>query len=162
MGSMSVRGEALVLRDEAGNEHRVLVANGSVTIGDAAFNVSVANDGSIRIAGPSRALAWTATSNDTVWVFLDGQVYIFEAENASTPRRRTQAHHGSLMAPMPATVRKVAVKAGDAVRHGDVLIVLEAMKMELPVRATSDGTVSAIHCREGELVQPGVSLIEID
>jgi len=159
---MSVRGDASVLRDEGGNEHRVVVSNGSVTIGDAAFNVSVANDGSIRIDGPSRALAWTATSNDTVWVFLDGQVYTFEAETASKGRRRTRAHHGSLMAPMPATVRKVAVKAGDAVRHGDVLIVLEAMKMELPVRATSDGTVSAIHCREGELVQPGVSLIEID
>ena len=162
MGSLNVRGDALLLRDEGGNEHRVVVSNGSVTVGDAAFNVSVANDGSIRIDGPSRALAWTAMSNNTLWVFIDGHVYIFEAENASRPRRRARAHHGSLMAPMPATVRKVAVTAGDAVRHGDVLIILEAMKMELPVRATSDGTVSAIHCREGELVQPGVSLIEID
>jgi 3-methylcrotonyl-CoA carboxylase alpha subunit len=43
-----------------------------------------------------------------------------------------------------------------------VLIVLEAMKMELPIRATSDGRVTAIHCREGDLVQPGVTLIEVD
>jgi biotin carboxyl carrier protein len=35
------------------------------------------------------------------------------------------------------------------------------MKMELPVRAPRDGIVSAIHCREGELVQPGVTLVEI-
>jgi biotin carboxyl carrier protein len=62
---------------------------------------------------------------------------------------------------MPATVRQIRVKTGDVVHRGDTLIVLEAMKMELPVRAGADGTVSAIRCREGELVQPGVPLIEI-
>ena len=40
---------------------------------------------------------------------------------------------------MPATVRRIEVKPGQAVRRGDVLIVLEAMKMELPVRATVTG-----------------------
>jgi biotin carboxyl carrier protein len=62
---------------------------------------------------------------------------------------------------MPATVRRLAVKPGDRVNAGDVLIVLEAMKMELPVRAAHAGTVHAIACREGELVQPGVPLIEL-
>ena len=63
--------------------------------------------------------------------------------------------------PMPATVVRIAVKPGDAVRAGDVLIALEAMKMELPIRAPRDGIVAAVHCQEGELVQPGVSLVEI-
>jgi 3-methylcrotonyl-CoA carboxylase alpha subunit len=39
--------------------------------------------------------------------------------------------------------------------------VLEAMKMELPVRANEHGTVAAVHCREGELVQPGRPLVDI-
>jgi len=38
--------------------------------------------------------------------------------------------------------------------------VLEAMKMELPIRAPHDGTIAAVHCREGELVQPGTVLVE--
>ena len=39
---------------------------------------------------------------------------------------------------------------------------LEAMKMELAVRAPRDGVVTAVHCRAGELVQPGVTLVEIE
>jgi 3-methylcrotonyl-CoA carboxylase alpha subunit len=63
---------------------------------------------------------------------------------------------------MPATVARIQAQVGQRVRRGDTLLVLEAMKMELPVRATADGTVTAITCAEGELVQPGVPLIEID
>jgi biotin carboxyl carrier protein len=62
---------------------------------------------------------------------------------------------------MPATVRQIRVTPGDQVARGDTLIVLEAMKMELPVRANEHGTVAAVHCREGELVQPGRPLVDI-
>ena len=62
---------------------------------------------------------------------------------------------------MPSTVRQIRVAVGDAVVRGDTLIVLEAMKMELPVRANADGTVSAVHCSEGDLVQPGRPLIDL-
>ena len=70
--------------------------------------------------------------------------------------------HGAVTAPMPATVINVNVSPGDEVKHGDVLIVLEAMKMELPVRAPGDGRVRAVHCRAGDLVQPDVSLIDFE
>jgi biotin carboxyl carrier protein len=63
---------------------------------------------------------------------------------------------------MPATVVRVQATAGDRVSRGDVLIVLEAMKMELPIKAPFEGVISAVNCRAGELVQPGVGLIEID
>ena len=62
---------------------------------------------------------------------------------------------------MPATVIAVKVAAGDSVKRGDLLILLEAMKMELPVRAPGDGRVIAIHCRPGDLVQPDTSLIDL-
>ncbi len=61
---------------------------------------------------------------------------------------------------MPATVIKVQVKAGDAVKKGDVVIVLEAMKMELPLRALGDGIVRAVRCQEGDLVQADATLVE--
>ena len=80
----------------------------------------------------------------------------------SAPRRRSSAEGAqSLTAPMPATVVKVLVKPGDRVAKGDTVVVLEAMKMELPLRAAGDATVKAVHCREGELVQPENVLVEM-
>ena len=75
-------------------------------------------------------------------------------------RRTATSAAGTVTAPMPATVIKVQVKAGDAVKKGDVVVVLEAMKMELPLRALGDGVVSAVRCREGELVAADATLIE--
>ena len=104
---------------------------------------------------------YAATAGDTVWVFHDGVVYEIADPSPSRARARTGAGGGSLTAPMPATVVDVKVKVGDSVKRGDIVIVLEAMKMELPVRALGDGQVKAVHCRPGELVQPDTVLIEI-
>jgi len=57
---------------------------------------------------------------------------------------------------MPATVIRINTPAGTVVKRGETLLVLEAMKMELPIRATEDGTVKTVNCRIGELVQAGV------
>lgn len=65
----------------------------------------------------------------------------------------------ALAAPMPATVVATPAEHGQPVRAGDVLVVLEAMKMELTIRAPRDGVVDALHCRRGDLVQPGVPLV---
>ena len=109
-------------------------------------------------APPRRAQA--VASGDTRWVFLDGEVYEFEVQRPG--RRGASSHHASLSAPMPATVRRVSVVPGDRVSKGDTLLVLEAMKMELPVRAPQDGVVTTVSCKEGDLVQPGVPLLEIE
>jgi biotin carboxyl carrier protein len=61
---------------------------------------------------------------------------------------------------MPATIIKVHVQPGDAVKKGDTVLVLEAMKMELPIRAAGDGVVATVCCKEGELVQADAILIE--
>ncbi len=81
-----------------------------------------------------------------------------------SPERRKRARsdgHQVLTAPMPATVISIPVKTGDAVRKGDVVVLLEAMKMELPLRARADGVVAAVRCREGELVQADAALVEL-
>lgn len=81
----------------------------------------------------------------------------------AAPRRRRAAGAGaSLIAPMPATVIRVNAKPGDAVKKGDVVVLLEAMKMELPLRAPADATVQAVHCRDGELVQGDAVLVEFE
>ncbi|OFW08055.1 MAG: hypothetical protein A3H96_21915 [Acidobacteria bacterium RIFCSPLOWO2_02_FULL_67_36] len=127
--------------------------------GPLSFECALGTDGTIRILGEHPRRAWAVAAGDTRWVFVDGEVYELKVEIAGGHRR--PHHHGSLSAPMPATVIRLQTRAGDRVKRGDTLVVLEAMKMELPVRSNADGVVSAVHCREGDLVQPGVALIEI-
>ncbi len=125
------------------------------------YQVTPDGRGSLRIASDRTTTAWTVAAGDVRWVFVDGRVHEL-AEARPRERARGGGHHGSLTAPMPATVLRVLVTVGDAVKRGDALVILEAMKMELPVRAGVTGNVRAVHCREGELVQPGLTLIEID
>ena len=103
---------------------------------------------------------FAVTAGDATWVFHDGVVHEIAAEARDTRRRGAHAQ-GTLTAPMPATVIEIKVAAGDVVKRGDILIVLEAMKMEMPVRAPGDGRIKAIHCRPGDLVQPDTSLIDL-
>jgi 3-methylcrotonyl-CoA carboxylase alpha subunit len=91
----------------------------------------------------------------------DGRAPAPNAPGTPVRRRPSGDHAQSLAAPMPATVVKVLVKPGDRVAKGDTVILLEAMKMELPLRAAGDATVKAVHCREGELVQADVVLVEM-
>jgi acetyl-CoA carboxylase biotin carboxyl carrier protein len=60
------------------------------------------------------------------------------------------------------TVWKIEVKPGDAVAEGTVVVILESMKMEMPVEAEDDGTVAEILCKEGEAVTEGAALIRLD
>jgi acetyl/propionyl-CoA carboxylase alpha subunit len=76
------------------------------------------------------------------------------------PDGRSASAGGAVTAPMPATVLRINVKPGDAVKKGDILVLLEAMKMELPIRAIDAGVVAAVRCREGELVDADAVLLE--
>ncbi|MGC4083011.1 MAG: acetyl-CoA carboxylase biotin carboxyl carrier protein subunit [Vicinamibacterales bacterium] len=97
------------------------------------------------------------------WVQWNGHVFEGPFDGAPTSRQRRQVEaHQSLEAPMPSTVRRIMVEPGASVAAGDTLLVLEAMKMELPIRAGSDAVVKRLLCREGELVQPGTTLIELE
>ena len=66
-----------------------------------------------------------------------------------------------IRAEMVANVWKVVKAAGDAVAEGDTLVILESMKMEIPVLAESDGTVAQLAVNEGDVVQEG-DLIAVD
>jgi len=98
------------------------------------------------------------------WAFWNGLIFRGSRADQNPAARsglRRDAHQ-ELTAPMPATVLKVLVTPGAQVKKGDTLIILEAMKMELPLRAPGDATVTAVGCREGELVQPDAILVELE
>lgn len=107
--------------------------------------------------------AHVVANGDTTWVFIDGETFTIDVEPAERARaRRGSTGNEGLAAPMPATVIKLLVEPGAQVQRGDVLLLLEAMKMELPIRAPRDGRVKALHCRAGELVQPGTPLVDLE
>jgi biotin carboxyl carrier protein len=111
--------------------------------------------------GQQQHRVWVAEANGRRWAFCEGEVWEIQAAAPPGPRKRSTAHE-VLAAPMPATVIGVPVAVGDVVTKGQTVLVLEAMKMELPLRAAHDGTITSINCAQGDLVQPGVTLVEIE
>ena len=152
-------GRILLLRDARGEYRATIGEEARVSIDGVTIAATVWAPGEVRVGETGRA--WVASSGDVRWVFLDGDVFEIELQPEGR-RRRVAAAHGSLSAPMPATVVRVEVSPGAAVRRGDTLVILEAMKMELPIRAAADGIIKAVHCKAGDLVQPGVALIDLE
>ncbi len=125
------------------------------------MTVTPSGSGRYRVTDGDRTwMVAVAGPPDNRWVWIDGRVVRLEAP--STGRSRGRAASNELSAPMPATVVSVMVELGASVARGDTLIMLEAMKMELAIRAPRDGAVKAIHCQPGELVQPGVQLLTLE
>ena len=72
------------------------------------------------------------------------------------------AGHSDLSSPMPGKVLQVLVAEGDTVEEGDRLLIVEAMKMETPIRAPRTSQVTKLHVQAGDSVAPGETLVELD
>ncbi len=89
------------------------------------------------------------------------------AAPAAAPKAPAAAPKGNagataIKAPMPGTLIKVNVKAGDAVKKGDVLCVLEAMKMENDILAPADGVVATVEAAQGASVATDAVLVTLN
>ncbi|WP_113907460.1 acetyl/propionyl/methylcrotonyl-CoA carboxylase subunit alpha [Aliidiomarina celeris] len=101
-------------------------------------------------------------------VITDTEVVVFTAEGRYAFERfdplAELAHEeeaGTMTAPMNGTIVAVNVAAGDAVKEGQALVVMEAMKMEYTIRAPFDGTVEQVFFQAGELVSDGAELVSL-
>lgn len=79
-----------------------------------------------------------------------------------TPKPRVEAVAGAVTAPLPGKVLGIKVKEGDRVKAGDVLFIVESMKMEISVPAPWDGVVKAIRVVVGQTVKQGGVLVEME
>ena len=94
-------------------------------------------------------------------VLLDGETYDFERPDLLEGEDAVHHHSGEILAPMTGVVRLVDVEAGVAVKAGDRLVVMEAMKMEYTLRSPRDGLVDAVFCTEGGQAEGGAVLIRM-
>lgn len=126
--------------------------------------MTLLGNGRYRVSdGTRQRVAYAAGPPHARWIFLDGRVYVIDTTRSSDDTgRRAQDDETALASPMPATVASIHVREGQSVARGDLLVMLEAMKMEMPIRAPRGGRVKAIACTRGELVQPGIPLVELE
>jgi acetyl-CoA carboxylase biotin carboxyl carrier protein len=79
-----------------------------------------------------------------------------------TSTSRGAANVANVEAHITGTVWKIEVQVGDTVEEGDTVVILESMKMEMPVEAEDEGTVSEIRCEEGQAVSEGDTLVVLE
>lgn len=102
-----------------------------------------------------------------IWIFLEGHVYqvskpVEKRSGASASGAGAGKAELILTSPMPAKVFRVLVKQGDAVKNGQDLIILEAMKMEHAICATKDGIVASCTIAEGDRIDAGETLVVLE
>ncbi len=94
-----------------------------------------------------------------VWVGWPGGAKFFGPERSEGAARGPAPEE--VHAPMTGKIVRIAVGAGDAVAQDDLLVILEAMKMEYRLTAPRPGTIEAIQCAEGDLVDLGATLVRL-
>jgi len=151
---------------EAGGERIELAVRGErVTVGERSWSgraARLADDGRFEIAldGVARRYALALDPADgRCWIGRGG--HQLELAPARAGGADLAAAGDSLAAPMPGTVLLVNVRDGDAVRAGDVLVVMESMKMELSVSAPHDGVVGGLTVAPGDKVALRAVLLEV-
>ncbi len=139
-----------------------------VTVDGAPFEVTAERlaDDRLRLATEQGAtLVELTAAGARRFVRLGTLDFVLDREGAGLrmPRGRAgRSQTGGLESPMPGVVTRVMVAAGDAVKKGQPLLALEAMKMEHLIRAPRDGRIRSIAAAAGEMVNGGVPLVEME
>lgn len=120
-------------------------------------------EGSIRLG--ERTLNYVAARHlDTIFIHLDGQH--FEVEFVPPLQRFSQSNSMSsldvITAPMPGTAVSVHASPGDAIAQGQVIIVIESMKLETSLKAPRDGVVDEIHVSKGSAFDRDAVLVTLE
>jgi biotin carboxyl carrier protein len=98
-----------------------------------------------------------------LWVHFEGRTFIYEnpAQKKFGKKGAGKAKSGEMLAPMPGKVTKLLKNVGDKVAAGDVVLVMEAMKMEYTLKSDIAGEVTTVGCKVGDQVALGKLLAQI-
>ncbi len=92
--------------------------------------------------------------------WVNGRTHTYTRQRQQATAESAAA--GSLSSSIPAVVSQILVNVDDTVAAGDKLILLESMKMVIPIQAPHAGKVTAVHCQTGQSIEAGIPLIEIN
>lgn len=123
--------------------------------------VRAANGRMDLIVDGARVIAHVSSDLAKRWVTADGQTVVLTKTSGAKQGVRHD-YAGGLIAPMPGQIRSVAVGVGEAVKKGQTLLTLEAMKMEIRIQALRDGTVKSVFVSQGQTVEREQILIEME
>ncbi|WP_180134063.1 acetyl/propionyl/methylcrotonyl-CoA carboxylase subunit alpha [Acinetobacter sp. YH12071] len=112
-----------------------------------------------KLAGKQQKLAFSQTEHG-ITLFQNGQSYKFTYLKPVFNQDDEQGAENNLTAPMPGVITQVLVAANDKVKKDDVLMTLEAMKIEYSIRAPHDGIVASSYFQAGDQVKAGDELVE--
>jgi 3-methylcrotonyl-CoA carboxylase alpha subunit len=140
-----------------GGGHRIVLGDRTV---EAVGRLAAGGEVTAELDG-RRVRAAVVRDGDVLSVLGEDLIERLEVVDPSA-RAEHAAAAGGLRAPMPGRVRSVLVGAGEHVRLGAPLVVLEAMKMEVTVSAPADGLVREVRCAEGDQVEEGAELLELE
>lgn len=150
--------------DESGAtiRHEERELTGNVAGGGEAGSLSLLLDG-------ESYEAYIAFADGVYTVTLGGHVFRLSVEEAARARLHGlagghKAHEGptTIAAPMPGLVIGIPVEVGQAVKRGETVLILQAMKMENELRAPRDGTVASIQASPGQTVAQGQALLTLE
>jgi len=111
---------------------------------------------------PYRVRALSAGTN--LWLHVNGETYVIDLAPARSKSGsgKTAETSNQLLAPMPGKIRKVSAKAGDHVEAGQVIVIMEAMKMEYSLTASRRGRVKSVMAKENDQVELNQLLAELE
>jgi len=112
-------------------------------------------------ANGSARIAVVSGARD-VWVSFEGRGYHLERPQRERPGAEAETGTDEIRAPMTGRVAKVAATAGAKAREGDLLLTIEAMKMEFRLTAPEEGTIAEVRCAEGDQVELGQLLVRLE
>lgn len=97
-----------------------------------------------------------------LWLHMNGETFVAESEAKVFGQGRGAKTKSDIVAPMPGKVTKVLAHDGSMISVGQVLVVMEAMKMEYSLKAEQAGIVKRVDCKVGDQVALGKVLVKID
>ena len=122
----------------------------------------------VKVNGKEFEVEIELNDDGTYEATVEGQTFSIEVPNAqAAPRARRggggkKKKSGTVSANIPGKVVTVEVKEGDVVKEGQVILILEAMKMQNEIQAPVDGTVINVACEEGQAIEANVPLVVIE
>lgn len=118
--------------------------------------------GQLKIKLGGRAIKCVISEGeDNKFVFLDGDIFKVKRIEL-TGRKKTKKKEGDLNSPISGTIVEVKAKEGSKVKKDDVIMIIEAMKMEYLIRSPYDGTVKKIHFKKKGQIEIGQITAEIE